>query len=185
MKADKGSDSLFEFPLLGLIGETGTLLSVLKKKLRDKTSYQAYTPHVIEELGDVLWYFSNVASKGGVRLSDIGKNLDPIFTDWKDGSREISFRDIQKQPTIVRLEPMARFETTLLALAAEIGVVTKGFLAESFRTDPAALQGRLAVVMQHLIKAANIAGVTLEQAAEGNLRKIFDRWPSEKNIPTC
>src|SRR5690242_10534138 len=46
------------FALLGLFGEVGSLLSELKKKQRDEDSYIAYHDSVIEELGDVLWYFA-------------------------------------------------------------------------------------------------------------------------------
>src|SRR6266567_2985922 len=58
-------------PLLGLFGEVGTLLSALKKKQRDRKSYVGYSEAVIEEFGDVLWYFSNVASRAALRMSEI------------------------------------------------------------------------------------------------------------------
>src|ERR1700754_2010582 len=49
-----------EFLLLGLFGEVGSLLSELKKKQRDRSSYIAYNSSSIEETGDVLWYLANV-----------------------------------------------------------------------------------------------------------------------------
>jgi len=70
LTADKKPDASLAFPLLGLFGEAGSLLSVVKKKQRDRTSYLGYEPHVIEERGDVLWYFAVVASRGGIALSD-------------------------------------------------------------------------------------------------------------------
>jgi hypothetical protein len=45
------------------------------------------------------------------------------------------------------------------------------------------LRGRLVAVMRMLVKAANEAGVKLEQAAEENLKKIFDRWPVKRIYP--
>src|SRR5260370_39961967 len=51
------------FFLLGLFGEVGTLLSALKKKKRDPESYVGYNDAIIEEFGDALWYFSNIASR--------------------------------------------------------------------------------------------------------------------------
>src|SRR6185503_10556897 len=71
-KTDRAADKTLAFPLLGLFGEVGTLLSVVKKKQRDASSYIGYAPHVIEELGDVLWYFATIAERAGIRLSDIG-----------------------------------------------------------------------------------------------------------------
>ena len=44
---DQGSDaSSLSFPLLGLFGETGSLLSVVKKKQRDHASYLGYAMSV-------------------------------------------------------------------------------------------------------------------------------------------
>lgn len=40
-----------DFPLLGLFGEAGSLLSKLKKKQRDADSYIGYEMSVVEELG--------------------------------------------------------------------------------------------------------------------------------------
>src|SRR5207237_309532 len=63
-------------PLLGLAGETGELLSEYKKHLRDRDVNPLPKERIAEELGDLLWYIANVASKSGLDLNDIGeKNL--------------------------------------------------------------------------------------------------------------
>lgn len=49
------------FPLLGLFGETGSLLSEVKKTQRDQIAYIGYEDSVLEELGDLLWYFAAVS----------------------------------------------------------------------------------------------------------------------------
>src|SRR5256885_1771309 len=67
-RSDGGSLS---FSLLGLFGETGSLLSELKKKQRDRASYIGYAEAVVEELGDVLWYFTAVAARAGLSLDAI------------------------------------------------------------------------------------------------------------------
>ena len=67
-RSDSGS---LTFPLLGLFGETGSLLSEVKKKQRDRASYLGYAAAVVEELGDVLWYLTAVAARGGLSLGDI------------------------------------------------------------------------------------------------------------------
>src|SRR5207249_6914238 len=62
------SSSLFPYTTLfrsGLFGEAGSLLSELKKKQRDRDSYVGYSSSVVEEFGDTLWYFSNIASRAG------------------------------------------------------------------------------------------------------------------------
>src|ERR1700675_3590633 len=77
----QGIDGL-DFVLLGLFGEVGSLLSELKKKQRDKESYLAYHDSVIEEIGDVLWYFSNASLRAGLRLSTIAQRISAKLSNW-------------------------------------------------------------------------------------------------------
>lgn len=76
-------DEAVIIPLLGLAGEAGTLLSEYKKRLRDGVSHAEYETLVAEELGDLLWYASNIASKFGLSLSSIAeRNLDKVNDRW-------------------------------------------------------------------------------------------------------
>ncbi len=73
-------------PLLGLAGETGELLSEYKKHLRDGDSHLLFKERVAEELGDLLWYVANVASKFDLTLDEIAEaNLKKTKERW--GSR--------------------------------------------------------------------------------------------------
>lgn len=66
-------------PLLGLVGEVGALLGEYKKLLRDGATYRKFGDEVAEELGDILWYVANVASKFKLNLNDIAKqNLTKV-----------------------------------------------------------------------------------------------------------
>lgn len=70
-------------PLLGLAGEVGTLLSEYKKFLRDGSAHQRFDEQVAEDLGDLLWYVANVASKFGLDLEDVAKaNLEKTRGRW-------------------------------------------------------------------------------------------------------
>jgi NTP pyrophosphatase (non-canonical NTP hydrolase) len=81
--ADKKADSALMIPLLGIAGETGTLLSEFKKKIRDRESYDGFKERAQEELGDVLWYLSNLATHLGLSLSEIAvKNLHKTQERW-------------------------------------------------------------------------------------------------------
>ncbi len=66
-----GSDAARLIPLLGLAGEAGQLLSEFKKRLRDGPSHVEFVDHVAEELGDILWYLANTASKYGLDLDAV------------------------------------------------------------------------------------------------------------------
>jgi NTP pyrophosphatase (non-canonical NTP hydrolase) len=79
-------------PLLGLAGEAGELLSEYKKFLRDGEGHQLFKERIDEELGDLLWYMSNVASKFGLRLEDVARNnLAKIHDRW--GGRVCSIKN--------------------------------------------------------------------------------------------
>lgn len=173
------------FPLLGLFGETGSLLSEVKKKQRDRASYLGYAGAVAEELGDVLWYLTVVASRGGLSLGDIVGNLKRGYADWQRAPDDgISFASLQPAIMTRRLEPTPAFEKTLLQLAGEVGLLMTDHEAGRLINNQAALAGRLVAIMRTLIQAANETGVTLEVAAVKNLNKIFDRWPHERIFPT-
>ena len=60
-------------PVLGLFGETGSLLTQLKRTQREKATYSPYFASVVEEMGDVLWYLTNSASRQRVRLSALAR----------------------------------------------------------------------------------------------------------------
>lgn len=181
LKADKSPDDTLAFPLLGLFGETGSLLSVVKKKQRDKAAYLGYAPHVVEELGDVLWYLAVVADRGGIKLADIANNVQSQPTTWrKDSAQQLTFRAIQTSRKAPSRMPTRSFENTLLELAGEVGTLMSDQQARRLAGNKDVFRGRLVAVMRALIRAADEAGVTLEQAAEENLKKIFDRWPTER-----
>ena len=74
-------------PMLGLAGETGQLLSEYKKHLRDGDAHRLFRDRVGEELGDLLWYVANVASKFGLDLDDIAqRNLTKVRARWSSPS---------------------------------------------------------------------------------------------------
>lgn len=70
-------------PLLGLAGETGSLLTEFKKRFREGKAYQIFQDRLSEELGDILWYVSNIASKTQLDLEEIAElNLEKISRRW-------------------------------------------------------------------------------------------------------
>ena len=70
-------------PMLGLVGEAGTLTTKYKKHLRDGTSYQAFEQQIEEELGDVLWYLANTTEKFGLSLEGVAaRNLEKASDRW-------------------------------------------------------------------------------------------------------
>jgi NTP pyrophosphatase (non-canonical NTP hydrolase) len=76
-------DTSLIVPLLGLAGEAGQLLSEYKKYLRDGEAHRLFKERVAEELGDLLWYISNVATKFELDLAKIAEgNLAKTQSRW-------------------------------------------------------------------------------------------------------
>jgi len=66
-------------PFLGIIGEIGSVVTQLKIKFRDGESYVAYKKKLSEELGDVLWYLSAIATQNNLTLEEVAfQNLYKI-----------------------------------------------------------------------------------------------------------
>jgi NTP pyrophosphatase (non-canonical NTP hydrolase) len=71
-------------PLLGLAGEAGSLLTEYKKLLRDGEAYRIFKERIAEELGDILWYVANIATKAELNLADVAHgNLTKIRDRWQ------------------------------------------------------------------------------------------------------
>ncbi len=176
-----GRTQALDFPLLGLFGEAGSLLSELKKKQRDADSYFGYEASVVEELGDVLWYLSNLAARANIRLAAVARAAGAGLAG--DDSQDIAFAALQ--PTLVVHGPTAQagVEATLIRLAGEVGKLMADYSAGLIAGDVAALPGHMTAIFRALIDAANEAGVSLADAAHRNLRKIFDRWPQNRIYP--
>jgi NTP pyrophosphatase (non-canonical NTP hydrolase) len=104
-------------PLLGLAGEAGSLLAEYKKWLREGDRYKPFTDQLSEEIGDILWYLSNIATKAGLDLQDVAEeNLAKVIDRWTTEAQpqrlfrrgedryDASFLQNEKLPLTVRVE---------------------------------------------------------------------------------
>jgi NTP pyrophosphatase (non-canonical NTP hydrolase) len=170
------------FVLLGLFGEVGSLLSALKKKQRDKDAYVAYHDTVIEELGDVLWYFANTALRAGIDLSALAQRVTATLADWDYHGRSgpVTFADLQKALKDFA-GPLASdaVERGLLTLAGKVGLLLEDFSSGRIAANRDVLSAGLVEIFRTLIAAADDADVSLEEAARSNLAKTLGRWPTD------
>jgi NTP pyrophosphatase (non-canonical NTP hydrolase) len=182
-KADRTrSTKPLSFLLLGLFGEAGTLMDEVKKKQRDARSYVGYERSVVEELGDVLWYLTNIANRERLALSSIARRAcqDGVESLSSPGE-QLTFSSLQAQQHLPLNAPTPEFERTLMRLVSYVGALANAH--NSGDMENAALGAHLSDIFATLVQAANEAGVTLAEAADKNLTKIFDRWPTKKEYP--
>jgi NTP pyrophosphatase (non-canonical NTP hydrolase) len=76
------------YPTIGLAGETGEVSEKIKKVIRDKNGkIDDETRELLKkELGDVLWYVSQLASELGLSLDEIAeKNIEKLYSRLERG----------------------------------------------------------------------------------------------------
>src|SRR5260370_24210532 len=124
-----------ETPLLGLVGEVGSLVSALKKKRRDTDAFVGYHEAVVEELGDVLWYISRVAWHGGTSLAETLARVAGSTA----AAEVLRFDDLGASDNA----DQRAFEVSLirLALAGEAGDLAKRFAEGAYEHNVDALRG--------------------------------------------
>ncbi|MDZ8070428.1 MAG: nucleoside triphosphate pyrophosphohydrolase family protein [Nostoc sp. DedQUE08] len=120
-------------PLLGLVGEAGSLLTEYKKHLRDGNAHKLFKDCVAEELGDMLWYIANFASKFDLNLEEIAENnLEKCQNRWGwrnsaqiDG-KEIGYIFDSNFPEYESLP--RRFEVEITELNKDSSVMMRAFI---------------------------------------------------------
>ncbi|OGM08247.1 hypothetical protein A2Z67_00920 [Candidatus Woesebacteria bacterium RBG_13_36_22] len=76
----------FVYPVLGLCGESGEVAEKIKKVLRDKFGKinKRDKIEIEKELGDVLWYLSNICSELSLSFDSVArKNLRKLLSRKK------------------------------------------------------------------------------------------------------
>jgi NTP pyrophosphatase (non-canonical NTP hydrolase) len=85
MQFTMDSDKAKLITLLGLSGEVGELSTEYKKQVRDGDSYKIFKEKITEELADIIWYLSSLASLEDILLSDVLKtSLRKTKERWND-----------------------------------------------------------------------------------------------------
>jgi NTP pyrophosphatase (non-canonical NTP hydrolase) len=81
-------DNNFIYPTLGLAGESGEVAEKIKKVIRDKNGIidDETREAIKKELGDVLWYVSQLATELGLSLDEVaGKNIEKLYDRMERG----------------------------------------------------------------------------------------------------
>lgn len=174
------------FPLFGLFGEVGSLLSEVKKKQREHASYIRYEDAVLEELGDAFWYFSTLASRLHLRISSL---LDPATLPSAAGNREARSG---RTPIAVLQSSNPRsgpsdpdsYRPIAMHLASTVGKLLAARLEEDTRSEDSAQSAHLSTILGLFFRLADATNVSLAHAAYLNLNKVLDRWPTTRVFPS-
>jgi len=83
---NKGKNYIY--PTLGLAGESGEVAEKIKKVIRDKGGVidDETRDSIKKELGDVLWYVSQIASELELSLDEIAEgNIEKLYSRLERG----------------------------------------------------------------------------------------------------
>lgn len=81
-------DSPIVYPTLGLVNEAGEVAGKIKKIFRDKGGHisEADRQAIKQELGDVLWYLTQICTELDLALADVAAaNLEKLFSRLERG----------------------------------------------------------------------------------------------------
>ena len=81
---DLTTEQLISNMCMGISGETGEVIDIIKKYLYQ--GHELNKEHVTEELGDVMFYITNLATLLGIDMQDVlQNNVDKLLKRYPDG----------------------------------------------------------------------------------------------------
>ena len=160
----QGGDAITT-PMLGLIGEAGEVVSELKKRAREGTAYVSFRDRLREELGDLLWYVAEVATRRGIRLTDIDRQATRL------GNPNVTKSDHGRVSWI-------RAALSLTEETGRIAAVYRALLADAGaeKTFDTALTEAFVELLRSVRILSGIHGMSLAEIAESNLAKVAKWW---------
>ena len=143
--------------ILGVIGELGSLASVLKKHFRDDQAYANYRKDFIEEVGDILWYVTSTATHIGMDLEEWPSAKQEITT-----SSECLYGLYKKVSSLLEIRDQLRFPKD---------------------HDHSATKDLILDIYSDLQTLAHFIDSNLEEIADLNCNKILSYWCMNESLP--
>ena len=108
-------------PMLGLLGEAGSVAAAYKKQLRDGAAFRHAKHQLREDLGDVLWYVAVLADRFGLGLNDIAvTSLTKAADRWKPTPEPVLFDEDYPPAEQLPRHPVFTFAPEVLADGREV-----------------------------------------------------------------
>lgn len=139
----------------GLFGETGSVLSELKKAERETAAYPSYRNRLVEEIGDLLWYFARLVTV-----------LAPS--------------EVQRLEALA--EPALRSgDGDMMSEALTLGGAAGALLATLRQGTDNVAASQLGTIWRALLRLARSVHLDLRDAARKNVEKTESRWPTVRD----
>lgn len=180
----KHADSPRDQLRFGFFGEVGGLLALVKKSQRDLAP--ADHNGITEEVGDALWYLSNVAVEYGTTLQDVGveamTELQRRLNVARTVEGELTFEEFD---SLLQLCHSQLKPDGIPPLLRELATHTGQLLASSPDTTDLASQHPHHLLGRLLADLATVAAIfkqSVANIAHANIKKIKSRWPGDNPV---
>lgn len=151
-------------PILGVIGELGSLTTEIKKGLRDGNAYTDGAQNLTEQFGDLLWYIGALASRYELKLQAL--------------ARQAPVPKVHNSP-LHHIYAIVSSVAALVAVAAPLGATLSG-------PQRRALTGALARVLGATLAAIRREHLELSKVLHLNLSKVTGMFGDDVEKPaTC
>ena len=141
----------------GLFGETGSVLAELKKTQRETGAYPSYRNRLMEEIGDLLWYFARLVTV--LAPSEVQK-LDKL--------------------TGASLRPSP--DEDAMSDAFTLGGAAGALLTTLQQETDNVAAAQLGTIWRALLRVSSAMRIDLREAARMNLEKTQNRWPPAREF---
>lgn len=149
---------------MGLFSEVGSLVSLLKKKLLDQKSKNNSNNQVIEEMGDIFWYFTLMTIDQKISILELLNNT----ANSNEIHNELLITGIQNKPFVV----IDKYTTTNDDPISIFNSLVKASSAVSIETTSETSLEFLYVYL----KVMNYLNLNLLEVIESNRFKIENRF---------
>ena len=141
----------------GLFGETGSVLAELKKTQRETGAYPSYRNRLMEEIGDLLWYFARLVT---LLAPSEAPKLDKLTQD--------------------SVRP--RRDEDAMSDAFTLGGAAGALLTTLQQNTDNVAVSQLGTIWRALLRLSSAMHIDLHEAARRNLEKTQSRWPPAREF---
>lgn len=182
-KSDKLPANNSRFIILGLVGEVGDLVSLIKKEQRDSLKQNTIEEHLREELGDVLWYVTSIINRENFGIDKVVNSaIERLSQDKNNGNlstltnlRSLDEFSVNNQLELDTVEISLHLTTSLGMFVSLYSSNIESNLERKERT--------IIEFVANLLLFCFSKKISISKSIHSNLIKINSRWPDKSIYP--
>lgn len=165
--------------LFGLYGEVGSVMATSKKYHREKQDYIGFRTAVVEEFGDVLWYFAAIGRRLDLPIDSIfSAAIDSAESDTTSVASDLAEWPLARASKIT---PAPTLDPALLKLGTEAAS-----LLSMSDGDVSSAESKMRSFATSYLNALQASRMTFGEIASHNAEKTRGRFldPEFSELPT-